>query len=72
MSIAELLGTKRRAATGNPRVRRGDYFCSSRQLYCVEQVASERALVEDCATGDLIDVALGELLALRRVRRDRR
>ena len=72
MSIGGLLGARRKDPRPDPRVRRGDYFCSKRHLYCVEQVASTRALVEDCATGDLIDVAVEDLLALRRLREGKR
>lgn len=51
------------------RVRSGDYFYSERALYWVEHVVGERALVEDCRTGGLIDVSASELLRLDRVNR---
>jgi hypothetical protein len=47
----------------------GDYMCSERDLYRIEQLGGERALLEDCRSGDLIDVSLPELLELRRVKR---
>ena len=49
-------------------VKVGDYLCSERDLYCVEQLGSEHALIEDCRTGELIDMPLGKLLQLQRVR----
>lgn len=50
-------------------MRSGDYFYSERALYWVEHVVGERALVEDCRTGGLIDVSASELLRLDRVNR---
>lgn len=51
-----------------PSVSVGDYLCSERDLYRIEQLGSERALLEDCRNGDLIDVPLPELLVLRLVK----
>jgi hypothetical protein len=48
---------------GKP-VKIGDYFCSERDLYRVEQVVDEQALIEDCRTGTLIDVPVSELFKL--------
>jgi hypothetical protein len=45
----------------------GDYFCSERDLYRVEQIGGDDALVEDCRSGNLIAVPLTELMALQRV-----
>ena len=61
------------AATGRSsdpvlEVKVGDYLCSERDLFCVEQLGSEQALLEDCRTGALVDMPLRELLLLRRVR----
>jgi hypothetical protein len=52
-----------------PSVAIGDYMHSDRELYRVEQLGAERALLEDCRSGDLIDVPLPELVVLRRVKR---
>ena len=46
-------------------VRVGAYLCSRRELYCVEQIGHERALLEDCRTGSFIDVPRSELSLLR-------
>jgi hypothetical protein len=53
-------------------VQVGDYLCSKRQLFRVEQLAYGRAVVEDCRTGDLLDVAVSELLGLARIVRSGR
>jgi hypothetical protein len=45
----------------------GDYLHSDRDLYRVEQLVNGRALLEDCRTCDLIDVADSALVDLRRV-----
>lgn len=45
----------------------GDYLTDGRELYRVEQVKGHQALVEDCRTGNLIDVPLEELAALEPV-----
>lgn len=49
------------------RVAVGDYLCSEHELFHVEQLGGERAVIEDCRSGDLLDVPLDELTALRRV-----
>jgi hypothetical protein len=38
-------------------VRIGAYLHSAQDLYRVEGVSGERALVEDCRSGNLIDVS---------------
>jgi hypothetical protein len=48
--------------------RRGDYRATSDELFRIEQVDEDRALVENCRTEELIDVGLEELDALRPVR----
>ncbi len=48
----------------------GDYLHSERELYRIEQLGNERALIENCRTGDLIDAPLPELARLERLRRD--
>lgn len=45
----------------------GDYLCSATKLMYVESVAGDRAVVEDCATGELITVPVHVLLAMRPV-----
>jgi hypothetical protein len=42
----------------------GAYLHSARDLYRVEVVTGDRALIEDCRSGELIDVPLAELLRL--------
>jgi hypothetical protein len=49
---------------------RGDgeqYLHSDRDLYHVEQIGPERALLEDCRTGTLLDVPLSHLRDLEPV-----
>ncbi|MEX1142277.1 MAG: hypothetical protein WEB79_08235 [Thermoleophilaceae bacterium] len=46
----------------------GDYLCSKRALYRVEQLVDEHALIEDCRTGELIDAPVEDLHRLDRVR----
>jgi hypothetical protein len=53
-------------------VRIGAYLHSAQDLYRVEGVSGERALIEDCRSGKLIDVPLSELLRLEPVRADGR
>jgi hypothetical protein len=50
-------------------VSAGEYFHSERRLYRVEETDGERALIEDCLTGVLIDIDVGRLLDLDRVLR---
>jgi hypothetical protein len=50
-------------------VRIGDYLHSARDLYRVEVVTAEGALIEDCRNGELFDVPLTELLNLEPVRK---
>jgi hypothetical protein len=47
----------------------GEYFHSERALFCVERCDYGRALVENCRTGELLDVAAEYLLRLHRVER---
>ena len=62
------LAATKRSPQAVLEVKVGDYLCSERDLYCVEQLGSEHALIEDCRTGELIDMPLGKLLLLQRVR----
>ncbi|NLT06133.1 MAG: hypothetical protein GXY03_07460 [Solirubrobacterales bacterium] len=59
-----------RTARGRrPKLSIGDYLCSDHDLYRVEHVGHERALLEDCRTGGLIDASFADLGSLRLVRR---
>lgn len=46
----------------------GDYVTDGRELYCVEEVLGDHALIEDCRCGVLIDVSLDKLRDLELVR----
>jgi hypothetical protein len=59
----------RPSAPEGGRARPGDYFHSQRDLYRVESCGGERALIEDCRTGVLIDIEIRRLLELDPVRR---
>lgn len=50
-----------------PSLRRGDYVCSETDLYCVEEIAAGRVLLEDCYTGALIEMRVSGLLDMARV-----
>jgi hypothetical protein len=50
-------------------VHPGEYFHSERALFRVERCDEGRALVEDCRTGELVDLELRSLLKLNRLRR---
>jgi len=50
------------------RVRTGDYVASERDLYRVEHVRCQRVLLEDCRSGDLVDIDARELGTLELVR----
>jgi hypothetical protein len=49
--------------------RPGDYLCSERELYRIERVQGDRALLEDCMTEALVDLPIEELNSLTPVRR---
>ena len=55
-----------RTATVEP-VRIGAYLHSARDLYRVEALNGECALIEDCRSGDLIDMPLSVLRDLEPV-----
>ena len=55
---------KRRPQTARPTA---SYYCTDTDLYRVEYASDERALLEDCRTGTLIDVPLSYLTRLRPV-----
>ncbi len=50
-----------------PGHRRGDYRATSDELFRVEQVDEARAVVENCRTGELVEVGFEDLDALRPV-----
>ena len=56
-------------AQDDPRIQPGDYFSSGGALYRVEHLAGARVLVEDCRSGDLIDIDRDACAALERVRK---
>lgn len=49
----------------------GDYLRSERELYRIERVQGDRALLEDCMTEALVDLPTSELGELKPVRRTR-
>lgn len=49
-------------------LRAGEYYCTDRDLYRVEEVHGEFALIEDCRTEIELEVAVSEILAMDRVR----
>jgi hypothetical protein len=51
--------------------RPGDYLCSEHELYRIERVQGERAMLEDCLTEALVDLPIAELSELKPVRRGR-
>lgn len=57
-------------ATAPPSaIRAGDYFSTDRNLYRVQEVHGEFALIEDCRRDLVLQVALDEILTMNRVRR---
>ena len=55
-------------ATSPVAPRAGEYYCTRTDLYHVEEVHGEFALLEDCRTGIVLEVAVSEVLAMDRVR----
>jgi hypothetical protein len=51
----------------NEPIRQGEYFCSARELYHVEHVADGHVLLEDCRSGELVDVPVAHLRGLTRL-----
>jgi hypothetical protein len=49
--------------------RPGDYLRSEHELYRIERVQGDRALLEDCMTEALVELPIEELNALTPVRR---
>jgi hypothetical protein len=52
-------------------VRPGDYVTTERDLHCVEAIDGASALLEDCRSGSLIEMGLGQVVGLRRIEPDR-
>lgn len=50
------------------RYHRGEYRADDHELYQVEELHGSRAFIENCRTGELLDVELSELDRLRPVR----
>jgi len=50
------------------RYRPGEYRANDRELYHVEELHGSRAFIENCRTGELLDVEQSELDRLRPVR----
>jgi hypothetical protein len=48
--------------------RAGEYYCTRSDLYRVEEVHGEFALLEDCRTEIVLEVAVSEVLSMDRVR----
>jgi hypothetical protein len=48
-------------------LRSGDYYCTRRDLYRVEEVHGDFALIEDCRNEIVLDIAVSEVLAMERV-----
>ena len=69
--LRDELQTRRVRTTPAPRdsPRPGDYLCSESELYRIERIQGDRALLEDCMTAALVDLPLSELRALKPVRR---
>ena len=59
--------------TDGPQVspQPGDYLSSEHELYRVERIQGERAMLEDCLTEALVDLPISELNELNPVRRKR-
>jgi hypothetical protein len=47
----------------------GDYYSTERDLFRVEEVHGEFALIEDCRTEIVLEVAVSEILTMHPVRR---
>jgi hypothetical protein len=58
----------RPAKTGPRDLQNGRYFHSDHQLYCVEERYGEHVLIEDCASGELLDIPISELRRMTPVR----
>lgn len=50
------------------RVHAGEYFSTDRDLYRVEEIHGEFALIEDCRTEMVLELAVSEIVAMNRVR----
>ena len=47
----------------------GDYYAAEGELFRVERIFGDRALIEDCCTEMLLDITVRELSRLRRIER---
>jgi hypothetical protein len=55
-------------ATAPAPIQAGEYYCTRRDLYRIEDVHGEFALIEDCRTEMVLEVAVSEILTMDRVR----
>ena len=46
----------------------GDYYSTERDLYRVEELHGDFAMIEDCRTEMVLEVAVSEILTMDRVR----
>lgn len=67
--MAEVFPLTQLSQAPAPGLHAGDYFSTERDLYRVEEVHGEYALVEDCRTETVLEVAVGEILEMNPVRR---
>jgi hypothetical protein len=54
--------------TAPASIRPGEYFSTERDIYRVEELHGDFALIEDCRSEMVLEVALSEILAMDRVR----
>ena len=66
--MEHLTATQADEATLLLPLRVGEYLCSDRDLFYVERISEDGAMVEDCRTGVRVDLPFSRLLQLRRVR----
>jgi len=63
------LSTIRRPPAPPAPLEIGSYFCSPSELYCVEDVIGDVAVIEDCSSGELLRVLASDVRLLAPVRR---
>ena len=54
-------------AIAPPPVHTGDYYRTERDLYRVEELHGKFALIEDCRTETVLELAVSEILTMDRV-----
>jgi hypothetical protein len=55
-------------ATTTAALHPGDYYRTERDLYRIEELHGDFALIEDCRSEIVLDVAVSEILTMDRVR----